>query len=104
MASGTVFPLTPMPPGTLAATHDTRTGGSTPAESVPVFDFDDTAAEYMDFYGLLRGYAGGGLTLDIAWAATSATTNAVLWGAAIRRVADDAEDIDTSHTYDFNNA
>lgn len=93
-----------MPPGTVYATEDSRPGGSTPAESVQVWDFDDTTAEYMDFLCVLRGYDGGGLTFSIPWSATSAVTGDVLWGIAIRRMVDEAEDIDAAHTYDFNNA
>jgi hypothetical protein len=47
-------------------------------------------------------YGGGGLTVRIRWSATSATSNAVRWEAAFRRIDDDAEDVDTSHTYDYN--
>jgi hypothetical protein len=89
-------------PGTVYATFDTRTGGSTPAENVPVYDFDDSTVEYLDFYGRLESYAGGGLTLTFDWSATSATSGDVVWGAAIRRIQDDAEDMDSSHTYDYN--
>lgn len=91
-------------PSTLYATFDTRADGSTPVANLPVYDFDDTAAEYLDFYCRLEGYAGGGLTITFDWSATSATTNAVLWGAAIRAIADDAEDMDAAHTFDYNNA
>lgn len=79
-----------------------RTGGSTPAERVPVYLFDASTIEYLDFKVLLRGYGGGGLTIMLPWSAASATSNAVRWGAAIRRMQDDAEDIDAAHTYDFN--
>lgn len=92
-------------PASSYATHDTRSGGSTPNEIIPVLDFDASSIEYADF--LLRlpsNYAGGGLTLSLEWMATSATSNAVVWGAAIRRIQDDAEDLDTSQTYDFNDA
>ncbi len=102
MASGQIFGLFYTPPATTYATLDTRAGGSTPAEAFPVLDFDDTTAEYADFYGFLQGYGSGGLTLKLPWSATSATSGDVVWGAAIRRIADDAEDIDTSQTYDFN--
>jgi hypothetical protein len=51
---------------------------------------------------LLDGYDGGGLTITLVWSAASATTNVTRWGIGIRRVADDAEDIDGSHTYDYN--
>lgn len=102
MASGQIFSLRPTPPGSTFAQYDTRAGGSTPAETYPVADFQDTADEFLDFVGVLQGYAGGGVTLTIKWSATSATTGDVVWGAAFRRLADDAEDADTSHTYDFN--
>lgn len=107
MASGdTLLILTPLdntPPATLYATLDTVTGASTPAESVPVLDFDDTTAEYADFYCMMpRNYGGGGLTLTFAWSAAAAANTAVL-RAAFRRVQDDAEDLDTTaQTYDFN--
>lgn len=106
MASGSqvVHVLATLPPAANAATMAVRAGGSTPAETVPHFEFDDTAIEYMDFLCYLTGYAGGGITLTLPWMATSATSGSVVWGAAIRRIADDAEDIDTAHTYDFNNA
>lgn len=104
MASGDVVVsiLEDMPPATSYATMDTRAGGSTPAESLPVYDFDASADEYMDFKALLSGYDGGGLTFHIAWASTSATSGVTRWGIAIRRFQDDAEDVDTSQTYDFN--
>jgi hypothetical protein len=92
-----------VPPATTYATPDARAGGSTPAESFPVWDFDDTTAEHLDFHCVLSPtYAGGGLTVRIYWSATSATTNSCVWNAAIRRINDDGEDIDTSQTYDFN--
>jgi hypothetical protein len=92
-----------MPPATAFATLDVRAGGSTPAEQVEVFDFDDTTAEHMDFLcELTADYAGGGLSCVVTWSATTATTGAVQWELAFRRLADDAEDIDTSQTYDFN--
>ena len=84
------------------ATMDTRLGGSTPGENVPVWDFDGATAEYLDFYGqMLSNYSGGGITLQLKFSLTT-TTGAVVWRAAFRRVADDAEDIDVSQTYDFN--
>jgi hypothetical protein len=87
------------------ATMDTRLGGSTPGENVPVWDFDGTTAEYVDFYcQMLSNYSGGGITLQIKFSMTSAinTTGNVVWRAAFRRIADDAEDVDTAQTYDFN--
>lgn len=93
-----------VPPATLYATPDVRVGGSTPVENFPVWDFDDTTAEFMDFYCFLTpAYAGGGLTIVLPWTATSATSGAVLWQAAIRRL-DAAEDVDPSFTYDYNSA
>lgn len=92
-----------IPPATAYATPDARAGGSTPAENVPVWDFDDTTAEYLDFLCVLGpNYAGGGLTIVLPWSATSATSGATVWQVAIRRIADDAEDVDASQTYDYN--
>ena len=93
-------------PAATAATLDTIPGASTPAESIPVLDFDTTTAEYVDFQCWLpSNYAGGGITLTLIWSASSATTGAVVWGAALRAVPDDAEDLDTTaFTYDYNDA
>ncbi len=104
MASGeaVVNVLRVAPPGTLYAQEDIRVGGSTPVESWPVWDFDAAAIEYMDFICMLEGYDGGGLTFKTPWSASSATSGTTRWGVAIRRIQDDAEDIDTSHTYVFN--
>lgn len=104
MASGNVVVeiLEVMPPGTSFATIDARVGGSTPAESVLVYDFDAAVVEYMDYLVRLSGYAGGGLTLTIYWSATSATSGVTRWEVAFRRLQDDAEDVDTSQTYDYN--
>lgn len=78
-------------------------GGSTPAERVPAWAFDPATVEYLDFLCYLNGYDGGGLTIALGFTA-GATSGNVVWSAAIRRVADDAEDLDTSQTYDYNNA
>lgn len=91
-------------PATLYATPDTRAGGSTPAERVPIYKFDAATIEYMDFYCQLVNYGGGGLTFSLPWSASSATSGATRWGIGIRRIADDAEDVDTSQTYDYNDA
>lgn len=104
MASGdpVVQILREMPPGASAATLDARPGGSTPAENVIVHDFDASSDEYLDFLCQLEGYDSGGLTFTIYWSASSATSGDVRWEIGIRRVQDDAEDIDTSHSYQFN--
>ena len=81
---------------------DVRAGGSTPAESAQVWDFDAAADEYMDFLCALVGYDGGGLTFTLPWSASSASSGGLRWDVGIRRLADDAEDVDASHSYDFN--
>lgn len=92
-------------PATLFATPDTRAGGSAPAEATPVADFDDTTIEYEDFYWRVpEHYAGGGLTLGLEILMTSATSGNLIMGAAIRRIERDAEDLDASHTYDYNDS
>lgn len=95
-----------IPPATLAATPDIRAGGSTPAESVAVYDFNSATTEYLDYKcHLSDSYDGGGLTFTALWSAsTSTATTACVLQMAIRRFADDAEDIDAAHTYDYNGA
>lgn len=79
-------------------------GTSTPNEQVPVLAFDDTTQEYADFIGVLPNhYAGGGLTVTLVWACVDVASDVVEWQVAFRRIADDAEDLDTTaHTYDYN--
>lgn len=105
MASGesVLESLEIVPPAASAAQWDVRAGGSTPAENVTVYAFDDSTDENLDLFCRLGpNYGGGGLTLRLPWAAASATTGNVVWNAAIRRIADDAEDVDGAHSYDFN--
>jgi hypothetical protein len=91
-----------VPTATLGAAHGISAGGSTPAEGVPHLAFDSATAEYADVTATLPlNYGGGGITLTVKWA-SGATSNATVWRAAFRRVANDAEDVDTSHTYDYN--
>lgn len=107
MASGNslfvVNALSNMPPGTIFALQHTIVGTSTPAEGVRVLKFDQTTAWYADFWVVMpQHYAGGGLTCVICSSA-AVTAGGVTWEIAFRRVADDAEDLDTTaHTYDYN--
>lgn len=108
MASGDTLLEFPViqgtPTATLAATFEPRTGGSTPAESFYVADFDAATDEYLDFHGLImpQHYSGGGVTVRLIWGASSATSNNCIWRAAFRSIEDDAEDVDGAHSYDFN--
>lgn len=104
MASGqiVVFPLRILPPATSFAVPNIINGASSPAERYNVWQFADAAAAYIDYLCALKGYAGGGLTLRLGWSSLATANNAV-WQAAIRRIADDADDMDTgAHTFDFN--
>lgn len=97
-------PLGSSPTGTVAADLDWIVGTSAPIEWFPVLAFDTTTVQYADFHNLALppNYAGGGLTLSIKSSA-GATTGTLQWAAAIRRIADDVEDTDTTvHTYDYN--
>lgn len=99
-----LFPNASSPPATLAAQFDIIVGTSTPVEGFPVLAFDTTTVEYADFHGLVMPahYAGGGLTVSIRSSA-GATAGTLQWAVALRRIADDAEDIDTTaKTYDYN--
>lgn len=97
MASGdTLLIWTPQcnePPVADYATPDVRDGSTT---AHPVLDFDDTADESAVFSGVMpRHYDGGGVTVTLHWAATSATTGAVVWAVAFERIGDEQQDIDS---------
>jgi hypothetical protein len=105
MASGQVVGLIYqiVPPASGYATPSRRAGGSSPVENIPVWLFDASTTESLDFYGQMTGaYSNGGITIQIKWSSVDQTTGNVKWNAAFRRVADDAEDLDVSQTYDFN--
>lgn len=92
MASGdTLVLLTALhnePPATAYATFDTRNGH-------PVLDFDAAADEDAIFTSVLpRHYAGGGLTVSLRWAATSATSGNCKWNVQIERLEDEGTDMD----------
>lgn len=90
-----------LPPAASFATPAVIAGASTPAENFKVWQFLDAAAAYLDFYCTIKGYAGGGLTFRLAWSAAIATNNCK-WQLAIRRIVDDADDLDTTaKTYAF---
>lgn len=107
MASGDIvgYVGSIMGPATGAAFPNAIAGASTPAERVPVWEFGTTTDQYLDLYCVLGpGYGGGGLTIRLPWTAT-VNTNEARIGAAIRRLENDADDLDsTSHSYDFNYA
>lgn len=90
MASGnTLVIFSPQhnePPASAYATPDTRNGHL-------VLDFDAATDEAVIFKGILpRSYTGGGLTVSIHWAATSATSGTCRWQAAFEAIS--GQDID----------
>ncbi len=75
-------------PASNPATPDRRNGHL-------VLDFDDTTAETAIFGSILpRHYSGGGITVYVHYAMTSAITNTCGWLVAFERVGDGQQDID----------
>lgn len=110
MASGDfLFELRPQsatPPTASAATHNTVEGASTPAEMLPVIEFDAAADEYMDWYLTMpEHYAGTtGITCTLEIQMASATSSNVRAAIALRERAT-TDDWDTTvHTYVYNEA
>lgn len=101
MASGNVVGsiLQSLPTAANRANPGILAGGSTPAENWPVLRFDASTDEFWDFLCTLEQYSNGGLTIEMPWAASSATSGAVVWTAAIRALPGDSEDLTASHTY-----
>ena len=99
MASGdtlvTFFPYDNEPPSASYATLDTR-------NAHPCLDFDGAADEEAVFTGILpRNYAGGGLTVYLHVAFTSATSGNAYWQAAIERMDDASLDVDADSFASF---
>lgn len=93
MASGdTLMVFVPQdnePPASGNALFDTR-------NSQLVLDFDAATDKAACFRGVLPShYAGGGITVKIHYAMTSATSGNVIWQTAIERVSDSQQDIDS---------
>jgi len=92
MASGdTILIFTPLhnePPATGYATLDIR-------NQHPVLDFDAANDENAIFSGVLpRNYAGGGLTVYLHVAFSSAVGNNSVWRVCFERIGDEVLDID----------
>ncbi len=61
----------------------------------PVADFDDTTNESLVFTDMMPpNYDGGGVTVYIVYAMTSATTDTIDWDGAFERVGDGQQDLD----------
>lgn len=74
-----------IPPASNYATQDTR-------NTIPVLDFDDTTQETIYFIGVLpRNYGGGGITVYITWACTSATSGTVGWDVSFEATGTDLD-------------
>lgn len=77
------------PPAASFATLDLR-------NNRPVLDFDTTTQEIAVFSGVLPyDYAGGGLTVTLYCALSSATTGTVGWDVAFERTQAGTDDIDS---------
>lgn len=93
MASGdTLFTLHPsqnQPPTSNYATVDTRNGHL-------VLDFDATTQETAIFpFVMPRHYGGGGITVYVHYAASSATTGTIGFDVTFERVGDGQQDTDS---------
>jgi hypothetical protein len=93
MASGDTLlvfgPLNNEPPSSNPATLDMR-------NLHPVLDFDAGTNESAVFTGVMpQHYDGGGVTVKIHYAMSSATSGDVDWDAAFERIGDQQQDIDS---------
>lgn len=82
---------------------------STPARrnGVPVYNFDDTTDESIEFGALMsRNYNGGGVTVTVGWMAATATggSETISLDVAFKSFTDDADDVDTKSFASANNA
>lgn len=92
MASGDTLlifrPQDNEPPSSNYATLDTR-------NQHPVLDFDATTNESAVFSAIMpRHYAGGGVTVYIHYAMSSAEADTVDWDVCFERIGDQQQDLD----------
>jgi len=84
----TFTPACNEPPASNFATLDLR-------NYHPVLDFDDTTDESAIFSGVMpHGYAGGGVTVYLHYAMSTATADTVDWDVSFERIGDQQLDID----------
>lgn len=93
MASGNTLcvftPLNNEPTVSNFATLDTRNQHT-------VLDFDAATNEFAVFKGIMpRHYGGGGVTVYIHYAMTSAEADTIDWDAAFERIGDQQQDLDS---------
>lgn len=93
MASGDTlcqfFPQDNEPPSSNYATLDTRNGH-------PCLDFDAATNESAVFTGIMpQHYDGGGVTVYLHYAMSSAMSGDIDWDAAFERIGDQQQDIDS---------
>lgn len=93
MASGNTLaiftPLHNEPPSANYATLDTRNGH-------PVLDFDASTNETAIFTGVMpQNYAGGGVTVYLHYAMSSAVSGDIDWDVAFELIGDADQDIDS---------
>ncbi len=91
MASGNtlvcLFPNDNEPPASNFATFDTR-------NAHPVLDFDAGTDETAQFTAIMpSNYAGGGVTVVLQWAASTATTGNVVWAVSFEDIGDETQNI-----------
>jgi hypothetical protein len=89
---GFFFPNDYVGPASNPATPDTRQA------AIPhkVLDFDASTNESAVFqYIMPQAYSGGGVTVYIHYAMSSATTNTIDWDVAFERIGDQQQDMDS---------
>lgn len=100
MASGNTLcifmPFDNEPPASNYATLDVRNGH-------PCLDFDATTNESAVFSAVMpRNYSGGGVTVYLHYAMSSATSGTIDWDVAFERIGDQQLDIDSDSFADAN--
>lgn len=88
-----------------APTATTITGGDSPAEAVPVWQFSGSATNSIDYYGIIPwNYSGGGLTVDLGWCSTTTVAGDVEWQVGARKLSALSTSIGSAGTLTFSTA
>ena len=88
---GTFLPLANEPPASAFATQSLRF-------SRPCLEFSASSTQRAVFTGVMpSNYAGGGVTVNLKWAAATATSGVVRWDVAFERMAEAGDDADADN-------
>jgi hypothetical protein len=89
---GNIISITPA--ASDGAAPDILQDDSTDKVNHPIWNFDTTTQEHLDFHGYLQSYGGGGITVTIVWSSNT-VAGTVVWEGMWMSFTDDTDVLTT---------